>query len=66
MRLNLSERETELLRDLLHDHLPELQREVARTERHELRHELVERQDFIEQLLERLGSDTPSVAARET
>lgn len=54
MTLELTERETEVLRDLLENCLPELRREVARTERHELRHDLVERQDLVETLLQRL------------
>ena len=58
MQLVLSETETVLLRDLLADYLPALQREVARTEQHELRHQLVLRQDLVEQLLEQLGDRT--------
>jgi hypothetical protein len=59
MQLTLSERETEVLRALLRDYLPALQREVARTEQRELRHELVERQDLVERLLERLAAPGP-------
>jgi hypothetical protein len=54
MQLNLTEHEADLLRGLLRDYLPDLQREVARTEKHELRHMLVERQDLVERLLEEL------------
>jgi hypothetical protein len=54
MRLELTDRESELLRELLHDYLPALQREVARTDKHALRHELVERQELVERLLSRL------------
>lgn len=56
MELVLSEAESVLLRDLLADYLPALEREVARTERHELRHNLVQRQDLVESLLEQLRS----------
>lgn len=56
MQLTLTEREAELLRELLRDYLPSLQREVARTEQHDLRHGLVERQDLVEQLLERIAA----------
>jgi hypothetical protein len=56
MQLTLTDHEADVLRDLLHDYLPGLQREVARTERHELRHMLVERQDLVEHLLELLPS----------
>jgi hypothetical protein len=58
MQLDLSHDETILLRDLLADYLPALRREVARTERHELRHHLVQREDLVERLLEQLGSQT--------
>jgi hypothetical protein len=59
MQLVLSEDETVLLRDLLADYLPALKREVARTERHELRHLLVQRQDLVERVLEQLAERTP-------
>jgi hypothetical protein len=59
MQLALTEEETEILRDLLDAYLPELEREVARTERHSLRHALVQRQDLVERLLEQLGTMTP-------
>lgn len=58
MQLVLSDAETVLLRDLLADYLPALRREVARTEQHELRHQLVQRQDLVEWLLEQLGERT--------
>lgn len=56
MDLKLTERETEMLRELLHDYLPLLEREVARTEKVELRHMLVERQNLVEHLLETIGA----------
>jgi hypothetical protein len=59
MQLVLSDAETVLLRDLLADYLPALKREVARTERHELRHLLVQRQDLVERVIEQLGERTP-------
>jgi len=58
MQLVLSEAETVLLRDLLADYLPALEREVARTEQHELRHHLVQRQNLVEWLLQQLGERT--------
>ena len=54
MQLVLSDAETVLLRDLLADYLPALRREVARTEQHDLRHLLVQRQDLVEQIVEQL------------
>ena len=59
MQLVLSDGETVLLRDLLADYLPALRREVARTEQHELRHLMVQRQDLVERLLEDLRAQTP-------
>jgi hypothetical protein len=43
----------------LADYLPALRREVARTEQHDLRHLLVQRQDLLEQVLEQLGERMP-------
>ena len=51
MDLTLTSREVEILRGLLHDYLPELRREVARTDQRELRHLFVERQELVERLL---------------
>jgi len=58
MHLVLSDTESVLLRDLLADYLPALRREVARTEQHELRHLMVQRQDLVERVLEQLGERT--------
>ena len=58
MQLLLSDDETVLLRDLLADYLPALRREAARTEQHDLRHLMVQRQDLVERLLEQLGDQT--------
>jgi hypothetical protein len=59
MQLMLSDDETALLRDLLADYLPALKREVARTERHGLRHLMVQRQELIERILLQLGQPVP-------
>jgi hypothetical protein len=58
MPILLSDEDTALLRDLLADYLPSLEREVARTERHDLRHLLVQRQDLVERLLKQLDQPT--------
>jgi hypothetical protein len=58
MQLLLSDDETVLLRELLADYLPALRREVARTEKHELRHLMVQRQELVERLLEQLAERT--------
>jgi hypothetical protein len=55
MQLTLSDDDTALLRDLLADYLPALRREVARTEQHELRHLMVQRQDLVERVLAQLS-----------
>jgi len=55
MQLNLNDRDTELLRGLLQAYLPDLRREVARTEERAFRHEMVERQDMVERLIEQLS-----------
>jgi hypothetical protein len=54
MQLILSDDDTALLRDLLADYLPALRREVARTEQHELRHLMVQRQELVERVIEQL------------
>jgi hypothetical protein len=51
MELTLTEQEAEILRDLLHDYLPELKMEVARTDQRDLRHRLALREDLAERLL---------------
>jgi hypothetical protein len=58
MQLVLSHDDTILLRDLLADYLPTLKWEVARTEQHDFRHLMVQRQDLVERLLEELVQQT--------
>jgi hypothetical protein len=55
MQLTLTDAESDLLRELLHDYLPELRREVARTEAREFRHRLVQRQELAERMLAELS-----------
>ena len=54
MQLSLSSNEAITLRDLLADYLPALRREVARTEQHDLRHLMVQREDLVERLVAEL------------
>ncbi|MGE5175117.1 MAG: hypothetical protein ACM3JJ_01975 [Hyphomicrobiales bacterium] len=56
MQLELTEHDSQVLRQLLRDYLPSLEREAARTEDRDLRHDLVERQNLIERLLEQFGA----------
>jgi hypothetical protein len=55
MQLILSTEESVILRDLLGSYLPELRREVARTDQHDFRHLLVQRLDLAERLLDQLA-----------
>ena len=54
LQLDLTDDEAHTLRALLHDYLPELRREVARTDARDFRHEMVKRQDLCERLLAQL------------
>ena len=51
MRIDLTDDEARTLGTMLRDYLPALRREVARTDQHEFRHDLVMRQDLCERLL---------------
>lgn len=55
MTLELEDREARKLRELLQDYLPQLKREVARTEAQPLRHEIVQRQELCEAMIARLA-----------
>jgi hypothetical protein len=54
MQFELSHEDAHILRELLHDYLPELRLEVARTEARDFRHELLKRQNVCEHLVELL------------
>lgn len=58
MMLDLTDLDARMLRELLQDYLPDLKREVARTDVKTLRHELVQRQELCERLLDRLAKVT--------
>lgn len=54
MKLDLTDAEAHTLRELLHDFLPALRMEVARTDAREMRHLLLMRQELCERLLTEL------------
>lgn len=58
MMLDLTQDEARMLRELLQDYLPSLQREVARTDQKTLRHDLALREDLCERLVSRLATVT--------
>jgi hypothetical protein len=60
MQLELTGEEAHTLQEILRDTLPDLRREVARTESHAFRHELVQRQELCERLVAKLESETAS------
>ena len=55
MNVQLSDEEVQTLRSLLHDYLPGLKFEVARTDEKQMLHALVKRQTLCERLIEELG-----------
>jgi hypothetical protein len=56
MQLTLTDHDARMLHGILHDYLPELHRETARTSlaSRELRHELSQREELCEKLLREL------------
>lgn len=68
MLLDLTQDDARMLRELLEDYMPQLKREVARTDVHSLRHEMVQRQELCERILARLAATDapkpPEVPAR--
>jgi hypothetical protein len=57
MQVRLTDPEARILHDLIHDYLPALQREVARTDAKEFRRLLVQRRDLAERLLGELAAE---------
>lgn len=60
MRLELTNEDARTLRALLHDYLPTLRNEVARTEARDFRHEMIRRQEVCERVLAELGEPPES------
>lgn len=54
MRLELTNADARTLRALLHDYLPTLRNEVARTDARDFRHEMIRRQEVVERVLAEL------------
>jgi hypothetical protein len=64
MRVDLTTDEAVTLRGVLQDCVLGLKREIARTENHDFRHQLVVREDLCEKLISQLDTDpsrTPAV-----
>ena len=57
MRIDLTADEAAMLKGLLGDCVLGLKREIARTEHHGFRHELVQREELCESLIARLDAD---------
>jgi hypothetical protein len=64
MQLQLTDQEAYDLHDLLHDYLPALQREVARTDAKVFRHVLVQRLDLAERILNELSTEVTRLTPR--
>jgi aspartate aminotransferase-like enzyme len=56
MNVQLTNDEVQTFRQMLHDYLPGLKFEVARTDAKEMLHALVKRQTLCERLIEQLGT----------
>jgi hypothetical protein len=54
MKLDLTQEDAQRLGQLIQDYLPDLQREMARTDEKSLRHELVLREQLCERLVAKL------------
>jgi hypothetical protein len=63
MHVDLTADEAAMLKALLTDCITDLRREVARTDNHRFRHQLVQREEFCEQLIVRLDSGASRVPA---
>ncbi len=58
MQVELTTEEASALKALLRDTIPDLKREMARTDDRQFRHELVQREELCERLIARLDSGT--------
>jgi hypothetical protein len=56
MQIEISSEDRQVMVRMLNAYLPELRREVARTDSHDLRHELVLRMDLCERILAELDT----------
>jgi hypothetical protein len=66
MHVDLTTEEAARLKEVLRDCITQLNREIARTDDRQFRHELVQREELCERLIVRLDSETsrtPSASA---
>ena len=59
MQVDLTTEEAATLKALLRDCIPDLKREIARADDRQFRHQLVQREELCERLIERLDGDAP-------
>jgi len=57
MHFDLTTEEAAMLKGLLHDSIPDLKREIARTDDRGFRHDLVKREELCERLILRLDAE---------
>lgn len=63
MQIQLNDQEARDLHDFPHDYMPELRREVARTDAKSFRHLLVRRLDLVERMLDELEVEVTHIEA---
>jgi hypothetical protein len=60
MKLDLSPKESEILKDVLHSYLSDLRMEIPNTERYELRQALKGEEETIKSIIAQLEEEAPT------